>query len=110
MADVIDMSLDDICAALKSLNSLDIERLFDRMDKAEAERLFVVAFCDEICRADDLEDELKSALSAADDAVREADELREEVADLKEDLKSVEIDRDLLQGRIHNLTGEVFDG
>ena len=109
MADVIDMSLDDICVALKSLSSLDIERLFDRMDEAEAERLFAAAFCDEICRADNLEDELYCALNSADAAAREADDLREEVADLKEDLRAVEIDRDLLQGRIHNFTGETFD-
>lgn len=103
------IGLDRLAAELRSLSGMDVERLFDRMSPRELESLFAVAFADEICEARDLREMLDDAEAATDEAEEECERLRDEIADLKADLKSVECDRDLLQGRIHQLTGETFD-
>lgn len=103
------IGLDRLAAELRSLSGMDVERLFDRMSPRELESLFAVAFADEICAARDLQEMLDDAQAATEEAEEECERLRDEISDLKADLKSIECDRDLLQGRIHQLTGETFD-
>jgi len=106
-------TIDALADELRQLTRLDVERLFSRMGDKEARSLFEIAFDDDLCELAQLRDELEhieeshgSEIGRLEDKI---DDLKDEIQDLKDDLRSIECDRDLLQGRIHCLTGETFD-